>query len=379
MRYRDKSYVNALQWANPTAKLAKTLLETPELKRLAFGAPGADPAPGPADGHGTWADGMQIGRMVRRCVHMMSDHENRNSFPLDSSLVEVAPDHFAFQEIEKLDYGLDPEGTKHYAHTLDLFTHYTAAARSVQVPGATHGLGGQINQHMQLYYAWRFRAIHEASRSAKSGIRADQQQHIDKAEKTFVSDRAALAKEKRTSASNLMSAQDSEERLRETIEIARDAHLRYGTPIDAGLSQRYEEARRATEERQVAYDRVRARMDTAANDSALEGAITEYDRMLLQDAKQIVAWQTADRSLRLRPHYAALIEAYRDEFERGRGLTDPKIIELFDDYVHDSLAGFDTDQTWPSDPRIVYVGGDRKLRYAGIDRYDADRDRREFA
>jgi hypothetical protein len=32
--------------------------------------------------------------------------------------------------------------------------------------------------------------------------------------------------------------------------------------------------------------------------------------------------------------------------------------------VHDSLAGFNTDETWPSDPRIVYVGGDNKLRYA---------------
>ena len=59
-----------------------------------------------------------------------------------------------------------------------------------------------------------------------------------------------------------------------------------------------------------------------------------------------------------------LFRSYLDEFERNRGLRDAKIIEFFDDYVHDSLAGFDTDETWPSDPRIVYVGGDNKLRYA---------------
>jgi hypothetical protein len=74
-----------------------------------------------------------------------------------------------------------------------------------------------------------------------------------------------------------------------------------------------------------------------------------------------------DPKLKLRPHYAALIEAYRDEYERGKGLSitaDAKLIELFDHYVHDSLAGFDTDETWPTDPRMIYVGGDLKLRYA---------------
>jgi hypothetical protein len=49
-------------------------------------------------------------------------------------------------------------------------------------------------------------------------------------------------------------------------------------------------------------------------------------------------------------------------------MRDPKLIEFFDDYVHDSLGGFAKDETWPSDPRILYVGGDHKLRYAAIDR-----------
>jgi hypothetical protein len=74
-----------------------------------------------------------------------------------------------------------------------------------------------------------------------------------------------------------------------------------------------------------------------------------------------------DPKLRLRPHYRALIEAYEEQFERGRGLRDEKIIAFFDTYVHDSLAGFDTDETRTSDPRVIYVGGDRKSRHAMLD------------
>jgi len=86
--------------------------------------------------------------------------------------------------------------------------------------------------------------------------------------------------------------------------------------------------------------------------------------MLYEDAQQIVKWMHDDRTLTLRPHYHALVEAYLDEFTRNRGLADAKVIAFFDDYVHDSLAGFDTDESWPSDPRMVYAGGDRKLRFA---------------
>ena len=424
-------YVQALEWTNPALKLARSWLETPELKRLAFGHPGADPAPGIADGHATWANDMRIGRMVRRCVHMMAAHENRNSFPFDSTLYEASPNSFqfpatttemiypgvhtdvgggyrpgeggcraekgaqlslitlramhqeaivdvplvpfsAFLEDDKLDYGLDAEGTPQYAHMLDLVSHYLASARSVQVPGATYGLGGQINQHMKLYYAWRFRAVREANKSANAGIRADQKKRIDDQEKVFKADRAALKKQMQMAGINLSASTANQEALRERLETARDANLRYETPIDPALVLKYEDARRDTEEKQVAYDRLRARAATAANDSELNAAITRYDRMLLEDAKQVIAWQKQDPFLKLRPHYTALIDAYRDEFERGQGLTDPKIVELFDDYVHDSLAGFDIDQTWPSDPRILYVGGDRKLRYASIGRSGAE-------
>ena len=68
----------------------------------------------------------------------------------------------------------------------------------------------------------------------------------------------------------------------------------------------------------------------------------------------------------LRPHYAALIEAYDNEFLHQRGLKDADIIAFFDTYIHDSLAGFAQDQTLPSDPRVMYIGGDTKMLYARL-------------
>ena len=41
-----------------------------------------------------------------------------------------------------------------------------------------------------------------------------------------------------------------------------------------------------------------------------------------------------------------------------------KIIAFFDNYVHDSLAGFARDATLPSDPRVIYIGADVKAKYA---------------
>ena len=423
---RRNRYVQAAGWLNPVGKAAQLALETPELKWLAFGEPGADPAPGAADGHAAWADGIQIGSMVTRCVHMVAAHENRNSFGVDSTLYESSSNYFAFPtgttemlypgvhsdvgggyrpgeggcrgekgaqlsliplrtmhaeaiqfvplvplaaftSAERQDFAIDAEGAKNYAHMTDLFVHYRARADSTSVPGATRGLGGQVNAHMRLYYAWRFHRLRAEASGMKPGHGAGRPDRIAASEQKFVAVRKAIDAEFKAATVELYYAQQAEERLRIQVASQRMAHTRYGSPIDVSLVQRHEAARRDTEDEQVALDRVRARRSTAANDSELDAATTKYDRILIEDARQIVKWMKEDASLKLRPHYAALIEAYRDEYERGSGLSatsDAKLIELFDHYVHDSMAGFDTDESWPSDPRIIYVGGDRKLRYA---------------
>lgn len=497
---------------------AAQMMQTPELKRLAFGEPGADPAPGSSSGHSLWAEqGMAIGGMVKRCVHMIAGHELRNSFASDSVLYERRPDdfdlpantvefvypgvhsdvgggyrpgecgcrpekgaqlslialramhEFAIQadvplvplsgltQIEKEDFALDAEGTKQYALTLDLWQHYLQHRNSYAVPGAKSGIGGEMVKHMRAYYAWRFMAIRLNRAAAKAGKTTEQQAQITAHEAGFASDRKKLNAELADAARALSEAQQRQEISRTQLESAQLDQARLGTPINPATMQKYEQAKRNTEQKQIQYDRVRARISTAADDGGLNGAIAKYDQMLYDDAAQIVEWlcddekseaarqaeaelaqlkaekqqlemrrsgeqanlmrsgrgvdprtllptpqgqrladeinaqydpqikrlqariaelkarqqpqtRNPDKHLsKLRPHYRALVDAYLDEFERGKGLTDPKVIAFFDDYVHDSLAGFDKDETWPSDPRMIFVGGDRKLRFAMLD------------
>ncbi|KAF7598138.1 MAG: hypothetical protein CGU28_14270 [Candidatus Dactylopiibacterium carminicum] len=86
----------------------------------------------------------------------------------------------------------------------------------------------------------------------------------------------------------------------------------------------------------------------------------------MKDAEAIIARRKSDSGLTLRPHYQNLVHAYEDEFVYSRGLRDEKLITFFDRYIHDSLAGFAIDATLPSDPRVIYVGGDDKLRFASV-------------
>lgn len=415
-------YARAVQWAAPAIKLTTLALETPELKRLAFGAPGADPAPGTSHGHAAWANDMRIGAMITRCVHMMAAHENRNSFALDSTLYEAAPNAFSFpdnttemlypgvhsdvgggyrpgeqgtkidkgaqlsliplramhaeaieyvplrqlnaliDQEQRQDFAIDENGQKHYAYMIDLFKRYNAAVHSVGVAGATRGVGGQLNQHMHLYYAWRFYAI----RTKVSSTQQAQRQQVQDNEAGFAKNRAALEAERKLSKAELMRARQWEEQTRGALQNAKLSQARYGIPIPSNLMRNHQSAQKNREQKQTADDRVRARQEGAADDAALNASTDRYDEMLLSDARQIVAWMNEERTLKLRPHYVALVEAYRNEYERGQGLRDAKIIELFEEYVHNSLAGFDKDETWPSDPRILYVGGDKKLRYANM-------------
>ena len=56
-------------------------------ERLAFAEdadPGADPAPGVADGHNDWGGRLKIHESVEEVRHFIAAHEIRNSFPLDS-------------------------------------------------------------------------------------------------------------------------------------------------------------------------------------------------------------------------------------------------------------------------------------------------------
>ena len=113
------------------------------------------------------------------------------------------------------------------------------------------------------------------------------------------------------------------------------------------------------------YLRERAKLRTLPDHSGeLVGNLDAYDRQLMRDVACLQANQKK-AGAKLRPHYASLLQAHDDEFvHHGRGLTDPLVIDFFDSFVHDSLAGFAKDMTLPSDPRCCYIGGDDELRYA---------------
>lgn len=136
--------------------------------------------------------------------------------------------------------------------------------------------------------------------------------------------------------------------------------------------------------------RAKAKLDALPNDSALQGMLEMYDKQLLADARAIhhvysqpqFGRAGVDPGIRkqLRPHYLAMMTAYENEYDVGPGkkglvgLTDKTIIEFFDRYVHDSLAGFAKDATLPSDPRAIYLGGSKKYDYAGLEKVAAQSD-----
>lgn len=69
----------------------------------------------------------------------------------------------------------------------------------------------------------------------------------------------------------------------------------------------------------------------------------------------------------LRPFAKILREAWEME-----PLKDEQIIAFFDEYVTDSLAGFDTDRTRAIEHRWLYQGGDATVDYAALEGREAD-------
>ena len=112
------------------------------------------------------------------------------------------------------------------------------------------------------------------------------------------------------------------------------------------------------------YFSLKARLDTLPGlDEAFLENVRLYDTQLLSDCWKLkqLCWTTGRANLR--PHYQRLFKAYEAQ-EGGHGLNDMNVIQFFDTYVHDSLAGFAMDATLPSDPRVIFTGGNTKLPYA---------------
>ncbi|MTW11041.1 hypothetical protein GM658_10550 [Pseudoduganella eburnea] len=402
-------------------------------EELAFeknASPGADPSPGRFDGHVAYGGKMAIPEMAEEVRHYIAAHEIRNSFPVESVCTFkdgrlLKPAHFyeyvypgvhsdvggsylpgeggrSNSSINKL--GLIPLQHMYDAAVnakvpllprsawaarqkddfemgkaiVDSFNHYLS-----KVP-KSNSLGQIINANMGLYYAWRFRDIRrkldgnkeEATTIAKNevGFKADGEKldtEIDALEKK---DHAARSK------------LDALLQRRQAI-----IQSNYGNPnVNEKLAETDEEIKAAGLLREKTRDavlRAKAKKDALPSVGELSEAIQYYDERLLKDAKTIYDkyrpsfWSKhVDEKQRrkLRPHYQAMMTAYENEFIHNNGLKDEKIIDFFDNYVHDSLSGFAKDATMPSDPRVVYVGGDEKFKYA-LNEHDKQRQELEAA
>ncbi|WP_395702192.1 phospholipase effector Tle1 domain-containing protein [Aquabacterium sp.] len=397
---------------------------------MAFGEPGADPAPGTYDGHASWADGLVVSApgFVKRCVHMVAGHEIRNSFPLDSaldgtryppgvseivypgahsdvgggyqpgegarsehygevlSLVPLRAMHAAAIEagvplmdintlrsraqIVQRSFALDPEGSRKFAELADHFNHYRTTAGS-----GGRDVGHEMLAHSLWYLRWRFFNIRRTREAARRGQPGHDQAIVASREPGFAAERRRREADVKARQAEADRAQAQLDRAESDLQAAEYLQARAGRPVPPDLQPRVEQARIEHDRKRDEYLSEKAKLDTFANDSTLAAELTAYDQRLMLDAEAIVAHHRKNPSLKLRPHYANLVSAYLDEFSNGKGLSDAKIIAFFDRYVHDSLAGFAMDSTLPSDPRVVYAGGDNKLRFAGLK--SGDRDKRD--
>lgn len=372
--------------------------------------PGADPAPGINHGHDDWGGQLEIHRSVEDVRHFIAAHEIRNSFPLDSvSVISEGkikkPSHF-FETIypgahSDVGGGYAPgEGGRSFTpkeslsliplhHMFDcalrsgvpmlveqkenfhedfvidkkLRSSYISYAKSV---GSFSTLGEGITKHMALYYAWKFRLIKRKLAGDKVGMENIREQTLkfSREQASLARKVSSLEKEEMISLLSLNALTAAQEMQDNAVEGPMTANT--VVVDDAKLQRAREKYRLAVQERL----RVKAQLDAIPNMSEHQKFLDLYEAQLLRDARAILD-RLRDRSgtirrNHLRPHYKALLEAYENEFEKNSGLKDEKIIDFFDNYVHDSLPGFGKDATLPSDPRVVYLGGDEKYRYASV-------------
>lgn len=329
-----------------------------------------------ADGHMGWAGDQRIPAMVEDCVHFCAAHENRNSFPLDTVLEDgrypdnctevVYPgvhsnvgggyrpgeggrncDRFAMISLIPLkamydraikagvplvdiqtadsrikDDFLPPEANDIVARNQlgERFNHYMSTVGWGGKP-----IGEMISEHMRMYFRWRIHHIAQKLKAREAG-----RGHWE-TERLRAYDRA-LGPERQT----------------KRAEQERLAAL--GETANGGAEQ---------EQLKWALIRQTATVNTMPGEAqTLIDALDKYDRQFIEDIKLVLNAEPD----RLRPFERVLRDAWD-----APDLADEKIIAFFNEYVTDSLAGFDTDRTRATEHRRLYQGGDDMVDYAALE------------
>lgn len=386
-----------------------------DLRYLAFGEPGADPSPGTADGHGAWAyDGLQIPDIVGQCVHMVAAHEMRNSFPLDSALeglrypagteemvypgvhsdvgggyrqgeggkadvLALAPlramvtravaagvPMYGLTEMQaedqRLDFGLTGQPLERFNEMVPLWNKYMGSV-STGLP-----LGKTVLAHMRQYWLYRISAA--VLRTAKGGKKTLEQRTIESNEAAFKKQRAELEADANAKKAAYQTATATRIGAEDGLEGARSSPaFSSQVPMWESMVRKAKEAEAQTMD---VWREARARADTAANDGDLLDNMQTYDEWLLEDASLLHKWHKDEPGKRMRPHYQAIVDAYEQVVIQKKALAENSdLYRFFSVYVHDSLSGFATDNTRTTDPRVLYIGGDTKEKYAAIQREGA--------
>lgn len=372
---------------------------------------GADPAPGDENGHRGWGSRLKVHETVEEVRHFVAAHEIRNSFPLDSVSVVLngrisKPSHF----YESLYPGVHSDVGGGYApgegakgirpseklSSIPLRHMYDFALRQgipmlaewtplnkedfdtdlqmcetcdhyLRAVGNFSSLGEGINRHMALYYAWRFRAIR---RKATGDVAESKLIHVQT--DRFRRSGGATAKEVENLTMREAVAKVSLNALLEAQDAQANAEVDANAPRNRAIKESdIDAARQKYDNVHAERLRAKARKDSIPDMTNFQANLDLYDRQLLADVKAIRLMLTrsggARKETELRPYYKVLLTAYENEFEKNSGLKDEMVIRFFDSYVHNSLAGFGKDATLPSDPRVVYLGGDEKYRYAKVE------------
>ncbi|MDC8786093.1 DUF4123 domain-containing protein [Roseateles koreensis] len=223
--------------------------------------------------------------------------------------------------------------------------------------------------------AWRLQRIDErgkAARSDRSRIASEEQKYAKEQSaltsqiKTAEQDPARLAAQKHLQAAE----QEAVTQRSQLAMLSRSdwldaerlgAALKNSRAADTALAQAKTDFAKADDPRL----KLEARKANLPG-QGLADKLDAYDAELLLDIEALRAYQKQNPKESLRPHYANLMAVYSAQFDKRLGILarEPEVLAIFDNYVHDSLAALGKDETLPSDPRVIYVGGDAEIDYA---------------
>lgn len=370
---------------------------------LAFshqGVAGADPAPGPHAGHESWGSKLHIHESVEEVRHFVAAHEIRNSFPLDSisnlkngkilkpahfyetiypgahsdvgggyamgeggksplleDSLSLIPLRHMYEFAVKGGVPMYPESrllNSDFCASPSLVETYNCYLRAV---GVVTSIGDGFNRHMKLYLAYKFREMKNRVRNIGQ-VHESIKKHDERYRSTKASYELQLAELER----KLILAQVS---LAATDELYQQSN---------SSAQAVKEAREVVARRKHEYLRLKAEHDAVPDMTRIHSLSDLYSQQLLADVQSVRSLIHSDKSGKLgrnlRPHYRGLLESYENEILEKNKLIEEAVILFFERYVHDSLAGFGRDATFPSDPRVIYLGADEKYRFASSDAAD---------